>query len=102
MLTYAAGVEVRKTRVALPPDAERRKTRKRDPVTGEVRVVEPKWQMVDAPVDVESIALRAATPDARCFFVWERVPGGKWEPVGGYGYSRTRAIHRLSFTGLEW
>jgi len=102
VLTYAAGVEQRKTRVALPADTERRKTRRRDPVTGEVRVVEPKWAVAEAPVNVESIALRAATPDARRFLVWERVPGGRWSGVSGYGYSQTAPIHKLSFTGLEW
>lgn len=102
MLTYAAGVEQRKTRVALPADAERRKTRRRDPVTGEVRVVEPQWSVAETPVDVESIALRAATPHARRFLVWERTPGASWKGVSGFGFDRDTPIHKLSFTGLEW
>ena len=85
MLTYAAGAEERGTYVA-----------EDDPTTGRAK------RLVRVPVEVESIALRAATPDARRFLVWERVPGGKWSGVSGYGYSRTQAIHKLSFTGLEW
>jgi hypothetical protein len=85
MLTYAAGVEQRGTYVA-----------EDDPTTGRTK------RLVRAPVDVESIALRAATPDARRFLVWERVLGGRWSGVSGYGYDRVTPIHKLSFTGLEW
>ena len=85
MLTYAAGVEVRGTYVA---ETDRESGRSK--------------RLVRAGVEVESVALRAATPDARRFLVWERVPGGKWSGVSGYGYSRTAPIHKLSFTGLEW
>ena len=85
MLTYAAGVEQRGTYV---PETDRE--------SGRVK------RLVRASVDVESIVLRAATPDARRFLVWERVPGGRWAGVSGYGYSRAVPIHKLSFTGLEW
>lgn len=85
MLTYAAGVEQRGTYVADD-----------DPASGRAK------RLVRGPVDVESVALRASTPDARRFLVWERALGGTWKGVSGYGYSRTAPIHRLSFTGLEW
>ena len=85
MLTYAAGVEERGTYVA---ETDRESGRSK--------------RLVRAPVDVESIALRAATHDARRFLVWERVPGGRWAGVSGYGYSRDMPIRKLSFTGLEW
>jgi len=81
MLTYAAGVETRGTYVA---ETDRESGRSK--------------RLVRAPVDVESVALRAARSDARRFLVWERVPGGRWSCVSGYGYSRTQAIHKLYFS----
>lgn len=85
MVTYAAGAEVRGTYVA-----------EDDPTTGRAK------RLVRTPVELESIALRAATAHARRFLVWERTPGAKWTPASGYGYSRTESIHKLNFSKLEW
>ena len=85
MLTYAAGVEERGVFVAND-----------DPESGRAK------RLVRRPVDVESIALRAATVDGRRWLVWERVPGGNWKGASGYGFDARTPIHRLSFTGLEW
>lgn len=85
MLTYAAGGEQRGVFV---PDVDRE--------SGRIK------RLVRALVDVESVALRAATPDARRFLVWERTPGASWRGVSGFGYDRATPIHKLSFAKLEW